>query len=138
MRIDYFSDEDRDFASSIDENIKEREFKNLKCTKTGYVIWNEDIRIGIITYSLLWEKIPFMNLIFINEKYRGKGFGSKAILEWENEMRKLNYKMTLVSTQVDENAQYLYRKLGYIDCGELLFENTPYDQPAELFLRKVL
>ena len=31
-----------------------------------------------------------------------------------------------------------FRKLGYIDCGGLVFQNTPFDQPMELFFRKVL
>ena len=47
-------------------------------------------------------------------------------------------KMTLISTQVDESAQHLYRKLGYMDCGGLVFRDTPFDQPMEMFFRKVL
>lgn len=62
----------------------------------------------------------------------------QAMLCWENEMKAQGYKMTLVSTQVDEGAQHLYRKLGYIDCGGLVLNDTPFDQPMELFLRKVL
>ena len=31
---------------------------------------------------------------------------------WENDMKQQGYKMTLISTQVDEGAQYLYRKPG--------------------------
>lgn len=46
--------------------------------------------------------------------------------------------MVLISTQVDEDAQHLYRHLGYNDCGALLFDNTPMEQPMGLFMRKVL
>lgn len=53
-------------------------------------------------------------------------------------MKDKNYKVVLLSTQVDEKAQFLYRKLGYIDCGGLVLENTPYDQPLELFMKKNL
>ena len=53
-------------------------------------------------------------------------------------MKQQGYKMTLISTQADEEAQHLYRKLGYIDCGGLVFNHTPFDQPMELFFRKVL
>ena len=38
----------------------------------------------------------------------------------------------------DPFAQHLYRKLGYRDCGGLLFDHTPLEQPMELFLNKVL
>ena len=76
--------------------------------------------------------------IFIKEEYRGKGFASRAILAWEAEMKNQGYRMTLLSTQADETAQYLYRKLGYVDCGGLIFHNTPMDQPIEVFFRKIL
>jgi ABC-type multidrug transport system ATPase subunit len=60
------------------------------------------------------------------------------MLHWENEMRELNYKMLMTSTQVNEEAQHFYRKLGYIDKGSIVFDGTPYDQPMEMFLVKVL
>ena len=46
--------------------------------------------------------------------------------------------MILLSTQIDQKGQFLYRKLGYIDCGGLTFENTPFDQPLEVFMKKYL
>lgn len=95
-------------------------------------------QIGIILYCLLWNKIPFMNLIYIEEKYRNLGLGSKALISFEKQMKNKGYKMVLTSTQVDEKDQDLYRKLGYLECGGLLFNNTPYDQPMEMFFKKVL
>lgn len=53
-------------------------------------------------------------------------------------MKEQGYKMVLVSTQVDEDAQHLYRKLGYIECGALLMNGTPLEQPMEMFMRKIL
>lgn len=53
-------------------------------------------------------------------------------------MKDMDYKMVLLSTQVDEKAQFLYRRLGYVDNGALFLEKTPFDQPAELFLKKIL
>ena len=79
-----------------------------------------------------------MNLIYIKEEYRKKGFGKQAILHWEDEMKQQGYKMTLLSTQVNEESQHLYRKLGYIDCGGLVFHDTPFDQPMEMFFRKII
>lgn len=79
-----------------------------------------------------------MNFLFVDEEYRRKGLAGQAVLSWENEMKNQGYQMVLISTQADEGAQHLYRKLGYIDCGGLVFHNTPFDQPLELFFRKVL
>ena len=44
----------------------------------------------------------------------------------------------LGSDFVAENAQFFYRKLGYVDCGGLVFQGTPNSQPMEMFMRKVL
>ena len=88
--------------------------------------------------AALWDNLPFLNFIFVVKEYRNRRFASQALAFWENDMRKQGYKMVLISTQADEKAQHLYRKLGYIDCGGLVFHHTPFDQPMELFFRKVL
>lgn len=55
---------------------------------------------------------------------------------WENEMKLQGYGMLLTSTQVDEEAQHFYRKIGYKDCGSLIIDIPQYKQPIELFLVK--
>ena len=138
MEIKVVTEDDKAFVMSIDQHVDETGYQNRVYTKSGYVIWEGKERIGIMSHCVLWDNLPFMNFIFVNEAYCGKGFGKQAILLWEDEMKKQGYKMTLISTQVDEGAQHLYRKLGYIDCGGLIFSHTPFDQPMEMFLRKVL
>ena len=53
-------------------------------------------------------------------------------------MRAQGYQMVLISTRVDEDAQHFYRKLGYVECGALLMNGTPFEQPMEMFMRKML
>ena len=124
--------------SNDGKHVDDTSYKNRVYTKSGYVICEGNQRIGVMVHCVLWDNLPFLNFIFIADEYRGKGFGKQAIIDWEKEMKNQGYKMTLISTQVDEGAQHLYRKLGYIDCGGLVFNNTPFDQPMEMFLRKVL
>lgn len=138
MEIKLVTDADKEFVMSIDTHVDDIGFQNRVYTKSGYVIWEGDKRLGVMSHCVLWDNLPFLNFIFIIEEYRGKGYGRQAIESWEKEMKKQGYKMTLLSTQVDEGSQHLYRKLGYVDCGGLLFNNTPFDQPMEMFLRKVL
>lgn len=138
MEIKAVTNNDKEFVMSIDKHINDTGYNNLVYTKSGYVIWEKTQRTGIIVHCILWDNIPFMNFLFIKEEYRNKGLAKQAIISWENEMKNQGYKMTLISTQVDEGAQHLYRKLGYIDCGGLVFNNTPFDQPMEMFFRKVL
>ena len=75
-------------------------------------------------------------MLHVAEKYQGLGFGKVLMEFWENEMQQLGYKMLMTSTQVDENAQHFYRKLGYQDAGGLLLSVPDYQQPMELFFIK--
>lgn len=138
MEIKVVTDNDKEFVMSIDKQMDDTGYANLMYTKSGYVILEGKQRIGIMIHCVLWNKLPFMNLLYVKEEYRGKGFAKQAVISWENEMKDQGYKMTLISTQADEGAQHLYRKLGYIDCGGLVLHDTPFDQPMEMFFRKVL
>lgn len=138
MEIKTATANDKEFVMRIDKHINDVDYDNGIYTKSCFILWEQSQRIGIITHCVLWNNIPFMNLIYVIEEYRGNGFAKQAIINWENEMKNRGYKMVMISTQVDENAQNLYRKLGYIDCGGIVFNDTPFDQPMEMFLRKVL
>lgn len=72
-----------------------------------------------VRYNLFWDNTPFCTMLFIDEDYQGKGFG-----------------MLLTSTQVNEEAQHFYIKLGYKDCGGFVIDVAGYEQPMELFLIK--
>jgi ribosomal protein S18 acetylase RimI-like enzyme len=89
-------------------------------------------------YNLFWDNTPFLTLIYIDSAYQGQGYGSQAMLHWENEMRGLGYKMVMTSTQADEQAQHFYRTLGYLDRGCLVLDNTPCEQPLEIMMIKTI
>lgn len=130
--------EDKGFVMEIDSHVNELQYEKRVHTKTGYIMWDDNKPIGLMHYSVLWDNLPFLNLIYVKEQYRNKGNATKAMNLWEADMKKQGYKMVLILTQVDENAQHLYRKLGYIECGALLMNDTPFEQPMEMFMRKVL
>lgn len=136
--IKHVSESDKAFWFTLDKHISENEFILKIRDKRGYVISDGDKPIGVMRYNLIWDNTPFLTFIYFHELYRKKGFGKKAMLFWENEMRELGYKMTMTSTQVDEQAQHFYRKLGYIERGGIFFDNTPFEQPQEMFMLKIL
>ena len=138
FEIRYVSETDKPFWFTLDRHLNEAEFALKIRDKRGYVISDGETLIGVMRYNLMWDNLPFLTLIYFDEVYRGKGFGRQAMLHWENEMRKLGYDMVMTSTQVDEQAQHFYRKLGYKDKGGLFLDNTPWEQPLEMFMLKVL
>ena len=138
FKIRYATENDRRFWYSLDKHLREEEFVGKIRDKRGYIICDDETSTGILRYNLFWDDAPFLTLIYVEEAHRKKGFGKKAMLHWENEMRNLGHKMVMTSTQADERAQHFYRKLGYMDRGSLILDNTPYEQPLEIIMVKVL
>lgn len=138
MNLKYMQVEDKEFVMEMDVHVNDSQYENRVYTKTGYIIWDNNKRVGLMHYSVLWDQLPFLNLIYVAEVHRNNGIGTKAMRLWEEDMKNQGYKMVLISTQVDEDAQHLYRKLGYLECGALLMNHTPFEQPMEMFMRKIL
>ncbi|WP_100065888.1 GNAT family N-acetyltransferase [Miniphocaeibacter massiliensis] len=127
---------DKTFWFKLDEHLSEEEFENKIKNKTGYIILDNNITIGILRYNLFWDNTPFCTMIYIDSKHQSKGYGKKLIAHWEGEMKKLGYGMIMTSTRVDEEAQHFYRKLGFHDAGCLLIDIPKYKQPMEIFFIK--
>ena len=134
FNIRYVTQEDRSFWLTIDKHFDKKEFELKIRDNRGYIIFDDDRPIGVMRYNLMWDYIPFLTLIHLVDEYCGKGFGTQAMLYWENEMRELGCEMVMTSTQVDEQGQFFYRKLGYVDKGGIFFE----DQAQEMFMIKTL
>ena len=123
---------DRGFWFSIDNHMSQEVFEEKVCNDEAYVVTDDGEPIGLMRYGLFWDNIPFCNLLYILEKHRHSGCGTKTMVKWEKDMKSLGYDTVLVSTQSDEDAQHFYRKLGYEDCGEIKFDG----QPKEIIMSK--
>ena len=55
---------------------------------------------------------------------------------WEDDMKLAGYGMVMTSTQVDEDAQHFYRRLGYKDAGGFIVDVPGYEQPMEMIMIK--
>jgi ribosomal protein S18 acetylase RimI-like enzyme len=134
----YVSDADKWFWFTLDKHLDDSEFDLKVRDRRGYIISNDGKPIGIMRFNLFWDNIPFLTMIYIDGQSQRKGFGRQVMLHWENEMRSLGYKMVMTSTQADEQAQYFYRKIGYVDRGCLVLDSTPFAQPQEIIMIKTL
>jgi ribosomal protein S18 acetylase RimI-like enzyme len=94
------------------------------------IIESQQVPLGFIKFYVLWEHLPFMEVILIREDYRGCGIGRSAVREWEERMADRSYKLTIVSTQADETAKHFWHRIGYQDCGSLALPG----RPLELFM----
>ena len=138
LEIRYVQEADKAFWYSLDRHLPDKEFANKVRTQTGYVLLADGVPAGILRYNLFWDNTPFCTLLYIAPAYRRNGFGKKLMAYWEADMKAQGYDMLLTSTQVDEEAQHFYRKLGYKDCGGFVIDIPGHEQPMELFLIKAI
>lgn len=138
IEIRYVERQDKEFWYCLDRHLPEKEFEKKVRDAFGYVLSEEGVPKAILRYNLFWDSIPFCTLLFVRQDFRGQGCGKKLMGYWEEDMRGQGYGMVLTSTQVDEEAQHFYRKLGYRDCGGLVMDIPGFTQPMELFMSKSL
>ena len=132
MEIRYAESGDLEMISEYDMHISKEELKNAIALKRIILLFIDGKYEGWLRFNLFWDNIPFMNLLFILEEQRGKGYGKKMVEFWEHEMVKQGYKFVMTSTQSNEEAQHFYRKLGYTDRGALILP----DEPLEIIFYK--
>ncbi len=121
--------EESDYAALLeyDRHISGRELRNSIRDRRILVIYQDEIFVGWLRFGLFWDNLPFMNLLYILEPYRGRGNGKRLTDFWEQEMAARGYPYVLTSTQSDEQAQFFYRKTGYRECGALVLPGEPLE-----------
>jgi ribosomal protein S18 acetylase RimI-like enzyme len=121
MRIVVATDLDYGYIRDRDHHILESLILPKIKGNEIYILRNEDdSNIGWMRHGYFWDNIPFMNMVCVDERYRGKGVGKQAVLFWEDEMKQKGFKLVMTSTLANEDAQHFYRKLVYLDAGCLL------------------
>ena len=136
MEIRFITTEDKPFWYSIDKHLPEKEFYKKIRDNKGYILIVDDKPVGLLRYNLFWDNTPFCTMLYVDWNQHGKGYGKMLMEHWEMDMKAQGYGMLLTSTQVDEDAQHFYRKLGYKDCGGFVIDVSGYEQPMEMFMIK--
>lgn len=135
MHIVAAASTDYHFIETRDHHLRKELIQRKIDAQEIYIMRNKaGENIGWLRYGYFWDNIPFMNMLWLDEPYRGKGFGAEVVAFWEAQMKQQGFKLVMTSTLSNEQAQHFYRKLGYKDAGGLLLEN----EPLEILLTKVL
>lgn len=127
MNIRFAENKDIDLLISYDKHISKEELVHVIQQNRVYIAEDNGYFVGWLRYGLFWDNIPFMNLLYVLEEYRGRGFGRQLVMYWENEMKQQGYKTWMTSTQADEYAQHFYFKLGYEAIGGFRLGGDPYE-----------
>lgn len=123
MKISYGSIEDIDFILENDHHVN-KELIESKLNLGEYILAKDGNRnsIGWLRYNYFWDNTPFLNLIYVDGRFRGRNVGKNLLDFWEVEMKKKAYSRVMTSSLSDEKAQTFFRKLNYRDCGSLFLD----------------
>lgn len=112
----------------IEEEILKKKIENGEI----FIIFENGKILGWLRYNMFWDEHPFMNMLFIIETQRNKGYGKKLVQFWEDEMIKNGSSILMISTMSNESSQHFYRSIGYHDIGGFILP----DEPLELMMIK--
>ena len=126
---------DKDLILRYDRHISEERLEVCIRDEQVYVLLEGDKLVGVLRYSLFWQRLPFMDLLYLDEVRRGMGYGRRLVGHWEAQLRSRGYGYAMTSTQTDETAKYFYEKLGYHRAGAFL---PPEQEVEELVYWKAL
>lgn len=124
--------DDFPFVTTLAPGLQRPVFQRHVAAGRMQVIDAASAPVGFMKHDVLWETLPFLEIIMLVASCRGHGIGRRAVAQWEAEMAGQGHRVCAVSTQVNESAQHFWRKIGYTDCGVLTLPH----RPTELFLFK--
>ena len=123
--LDYLLKARRDSKLNIRSQIRDGRLR---------VIDENSQPVGFFKFHVLWDELPYIEMIWLEESSRGQGLGSRAVQDWEREMAAQGFNLTITSTQLDGEAEQFWKQLGYLDCGLLSLPN----RAPEHFLQRQL
>ena len=73
--IRFAEETDISILSKHDKHISREELENSVRLKRILVLFVDGILAGWLRYNLFWDNMPFMNMLYVLEGERGKGYG---------------------------------------------------------------
>ena len=110
-----------------DRHISPEELKSLIFLGRVAVAEDEESFLGWMRWNLFWDNTPFLNMLYLLEPHRGKGYGKTMMAWWEREMHSQGFDTLMTSTASDEYAQHFYQKLGYSAVGGFALPGEVYE-----------
>lgn len=127
MKIRSAEMKDIDFLSEYDKHVRKEELRTGIALERILVAEEEGKPVGWLRWNLFWDNTPFMNMLYLLEGYRNRGYGKALVSCWEKKMEEAGFGTVMTSTLSNEEAQHFYRRLRYVDSGALLLPGEPLE-----------
>ncbi|MDN4472750.1 GNAT family N-acetyltransferase [Demequina zhanjiangensis] len=120
--------------TTLDTHVRAAELERVVSLGRALLAEQDSEIVGWLRWSLFWDEHPFMNMLMVRADLRGNGIGTSLIEAWLDSARASQHVRVMTSTLSTESAQHFYRRLGFVDCGELQLPG----EPVELLFRMEL
>lgn len=127
MKVRSAEMKDMDFLSEYDKHVRKEELRTGIALERILVVEEEGKPVGWLRWNLFWDNTPFMNMLYLLEGYRNRGYGKALVSCWEKKMGEADFEIVMTSTLSNEEAQHFYRRLRYVDSGALLLPGEPLE-----------
>ena len=99
------------------------------------VAFENDAPIGFLRFSYFWGKLPYMDMIRVQQEKQKMGIGTKLYEKWEEDMRNKGYSTIMTSSELQETSPQIWHKRnGFYEAGVLSFGK--FQTEKEIFLIK--
>ena len=129
--IEVYKDEFiKHFKGSTPREFADNQFKKMlaagvrSSNQTFWIVLKEDTdeEIGHLWYTALHDKnLCLLTDIFVVKKYRGQGFGTEILHNWENHVKESHPELKGLYLSVfnhNERAKNLYERYGFMKTRE--------------------
>lgn len=122
----------------IDNTQLSHKTLNQKLLNNEVLVAKSDERfIGLLILDFLWNHIPFISFIWVDEKYRRLGVGRALLIFLEDYLVKNNNEQLISSSMENaKDAQIWHQLMGFKECG--LISEINADNIGEVFFKKSL
>ena len=131
MKIRFATEKDIDYLTDYDGHVSKKMLVTKVENKQVIVAYINNEFAGFLRFGFFWDEIPFMNMLFVLEKFRQEGIATALVKYWVKEFED-SHTILLTSTLSDETSQHFYRKLSYQDIGGFVLPG----ESMELILMK--
>ena len=76
---------DLELLNLYDKHVSKEELSNIINLQRVYILYENNKFIGWLRYGLFWDNTPFMNMLYVLEEYRNKGYGKTLVYTFEKE-----------------------------------------------------
>ena len=127
MTIRIANMEELPVIAEYDHHVSRQELRNLISLSRVAIAEDGERFLGWMRWNLFWDNTPFLNMLYLLEPHRGKGYGKTMMAWWEREMDHQGFDTLMTSTASDEYAQHFYQKLEYTAVGGFSLPGESYE-----------